>query len=329
MDVVRDAEALGGRIGYVSEGFTLYGGLSVEENIDFFANLYKVPPNKAAKRKEQLLGFARMEQARARRAKNLSGGMKKKLASARTEAAIAALGSARDAAYQAWQAALDAQNNPQELDLKIAETQAQLDLAELQVQSAQLSNDPVALSQPKPAVTGCKRYSNYRKRCAASPTHGSAQVSQAEMFYQGLESLLQVGFSMQELLQIQQEKQTITAPRSGYIVERPLAEGEIAAPLAPLLVLADLTEMTLTTYLSAEQYGQVMLGDQVPVTVASLSGQVFTGTVTFISPNADFTPNNIQTQEERARLVYAVKISLDNPDLLLKPGMIAEASFGE
>ncbi|MFV1858523.1 MAG: ATP-binding cassette domain-containing protein, partial [Anaerolineales bacterium] len=80
VDVVNDAQALGGVIGYMSEGFTLYGSLSVEENIDFFADLYRVPPETAAERKKQLLRFARLEQARGRRAEHLSGGMKKKLA---------------------------------------------------------------------------------------------------------------------------------------------------------------------------------------------------------------------------------------------------------
>lgn len=84
IDVVNKADALGGVIGYMSEGFTLYGNLSVEENIDFFANLYNVPPDAATERKEQLLRFARMEDARNRRAGNLSGGMKKKLALACT-----------------------------------------------------------------------------------------------------------------------------------------------------------------------------------------------------------------------------------------------------
>jgi ABC-2 type transport system ATP-binding protein len=84
VDVVQDAEALGGKIGYMSEGFTLYRNLSVEENIDFFAELYKVPPAVAAERKEELLRFARLEGARQRRAEHLSGGMKKKLALACT-----------------------------------------------------------------------------------------------------------------------------------------------------------------------------------------------------------------------------------------------------
>lgn len=84
VDVVRNPDALGGKVGYMSEGFTLYGSLTVEENLDFFAELYKVPPEVAAERKERLLRFARLEEARGRRAEHLSGGMKKKLALACT-----------------------------------------------------------------------------------------------------------------------------------------------------------------------------------------------------------------------------------------------------
>lgn len=84
VNVVDDSEQLGGKIGYMSEGFTLYGSLSVEENLDFFADLYKVPATVAAERKQRLLRFARLEPARQRRADHLSGGMKKKLALACT-----------------------------------------------------------------------------------------------------------------------------------------------------------------------------------------------------------------------------------------------------
>lgn len=84
VNVVSSSEKLGGKIGYMSEGFTLYGNLSVEENLDFFADLYKVPAGVAAERKQRLLHFARLEPARQRRAEHLSGGMKKKLALACT-----------------------------------------------------------------------------------------------------------------------------------------------------------------------------------------------------------------------------------------------------
>lgn len=80
VDVIKNPNELGGRIGYMSEGFTLYGSLSVRENLDFFADLYMVPEAEREERIGDLLRFTRLEKAGDRRAENLSGGMKKKLA---------------------------------------------------------------------------------------------------------------------------------------------------------------------------------------------------------------------------------------------------------
>ncbi|MBI3456308.1 MAG: ABC transporter ATP-binding protein [Candidatus Rokubacteria bacterium] len=78
-DVARGGEALRARIGYVSQDFTLYGTLSVEENLDFFADLYGVPVDTRERRKAELLGWSRLLAVRDRRAERLSGGMQKKL----------------------------------------------------------------------------------------------------------------------------------------------------------------------------------------------------------------------------------------------------------
>lgn len=80
VNVVKEPNKLGGKIGYMSEGFTLYGALSVRENLDFFANLYKVPSEEREQRIDELLRFTRLDRAADRRAEHLSGGMKKKLA---------------------------------------------------------------------------------------------------------------------------------------------------------------------------------------------------------------------------------------------------------
>src|SRR3972149_6224982 len=73
-DIVDEAAAVTERLGYMSQAFSLYGRLTVEENMDFFANLHRVPPEPARERKAKLLGFARLERARNRPARNLSGG---------------------------------------------------------------------------------------------------------------------------------------------------------------------------------------------------------------------------------------------------------------
>lgn len=78
-DTVREIEAIRERIGYISQEFTLYGTLTVEENLEFFADLYRVSPNLRMRRKEELLKWSRLQSFRDRRAVNLSGGMQKKL----------------------------------------------------------------------------------------------------------------------------------------------------------------------------------------------------------------------------------------------------------
>ncbi len=246
---------------------------------------------------------------------------------ARTEAAIQSLEKARDAAREAWQAAQAARANPQDIELKIAELQAQLDAAELQIQAAQRAGDPAQIQLAQTTRDGLQRVLDLLTVMRDEPYGLDVQVSQAEMVYQGTEALLQAAYSIRDLLQLQKQKMTLTAPRDGFVLDRLFAEGEIAAPLAPILVLADLREVTLTVYLPETVYGRVRLGDEVTVYVDSWPDRTFTGKVAYIAPRAEFTPANVQTPDERARLVYAVEITLPNADLALKPGMIADAVF--
>jgi len=80
-------------------------------------------------------------------------------------------------------------------------------------------------------------------------------------------------------------------------------------------------------YIPETEYGKVNLGDQVSIAVDSFPGQTFTGSVTYISDKAEFTPRNVQTVEGRQATVYAIKLSVPNPELKLKPGMPADVTF--
>jgi multidrug resistance efflux pump len=95
------------------------------------------------------------------------------------------------------------------------------------------------------------------------------------------------------------------------------------------VTISDLEALTLTIYVREDQLGQVQLGQAVSVTVDAYPGRVFAGAVQSISSQAEFTPKNVQTQEERANMVFAVKVSLPNPDHALKPGMPADALLSE
>jgi HlyD family secretion protein len=126
---------------------------------------------------------------------------------------------------------------------------------------------------------------------------------------------------------VQMDKLKLSAPRDGIITDRPANPGELATPGATLMNLGDLDQVTLKVFISESQIGRVRVGQAALVEVDAYPGKVFEGSVAFIAPEAEFTPKNIQTEEERVNLVFAVKITLDNSDHRLKPGMPADAEI--
>jgi len=130
-----------------------------------------------------------------------------------------------------------------------------------------------------------------------------------------------------DAVQTQLDKMTLTAPTGGLVLESAIHVGELAAPGAPLITIADLDTVELTVYVPENRFAEVYLGQTVEVRVDSFPDRVFEGEVVRIADEAEFTPRSVQTQEERVNLVYAVKISIPNPDHALKPGMPADAYF--
>ena len=127
-------------------------------------------------------------------------------------------------------------------------------------------------------------------------------------------------------LDTQIAKLTLVAPIDGEVLHGLAHVGEVARPGVPLFVLADLSRLTLTVYVPVPDLGRVYLGQAVDVTVDAYP-DTFAGQVTHIASRAEFTPKNVDTREERVNMVFPVKISLDNPDGRLKPGMPADATL--
>ncbi len=117
-------------------------------------------------------------------------------------------------------------------------------------------------------------------------------------------------------------------PINGTVLTKYVMENEMTMPGKALYKIADLSAVTLRAYVSGNQLPELKLGQQVEVLVDAADGEykTYTGTVTWISDKAEFTPKTIQTKEERANLVYAVKISVKN-DGFLKLGMYGEVNF--
>ena len=119
----------------------------------------------------------------------------------------------------------------------------------------------------------------------------------------------------------------LDAPMAGVVSSRSAQPGEAALAGVTLLTVANLDEVRLTIYVPEDQLNFVYLGQEVEVAVDSYPGRTFAGTVSFIAQEAEFTPKNVQTQEERVNMVFAVRVRLHNPGHLLKPGMPADATL--
>jgi HlyD family secretion protein len=120
---------------------------------------------------------------------------------------------------------------------------------------------------------------------------------------------------------------TLYSPMEGVVLTRNAEVGEIALPGMSLLTLGDLSRVWMKVYITEPDLGRVKLGQKARVTTDAFPDKPHWGGVSWISEQAEFTPKNVQTRDERARLVYAVKILLDNPDQTLKPGMMADAEI--
>jgi multidrug efflux pump subunit AcrA (membrane-fusion protein) len=200
----------------------------------------------------------------------------------------------RDAARQKLADLLRQRENPQAANVQVAAAEARLAAAE----------QGIKVAEAKLALV----------RAGAT----EEQVAMAQAGVEQAQAALNT-------LEVQLSKKTLKSPRDGWVVERLIHEGELAAPGATLLTLADLREVTLTVYVAEDEIGRVMIGQPVAVTVDSYPGRTFKGQVSYISSQAEFTPKNVQTKEERVNTVFAVKVRLSNPDHALKPGMPADA----
>jgi multidrug resistance efflux pump len=119
----------------------------------------------------------------------------------------------------------------------------------------------------------------------------------------------------------------IRSPINGVVLLRAAEPGEIIPAGGSLLVVANLDEMTLTIYVPEDQYGKIYLGQEYPIAVDSFPDRVFTGKVTHISDKPEFTPQNVRTVEGRKSTVYAIRLTIPNPEHDLKPGMPADVTL--
>lgn len=130
-----------------------------------------------------------------------------------------------------------------------------------------------------------------------------------------------------EIIQKNIEDCTVKSPLDGIVTKKFAETGEYVTPGSSLLKLSDLSLLNLYIYINETDLGKVKLGQKAEVKTDSYKDKIYYGEVIFISPEAEFTPKNIQTPEERTKLVFKVKIQIPNPDSELKSGMPADAKL--
>lgn len=155
-----------------------------------------------------------------------------------------------------------------------------------------------------------------------------AQLSTLERTNQGVSDEQRAAEAQIMQLEDQLRKCRVVSPASGTVLAKYAEAGEVTAAGKPLFKLADLRHVFLRAYVSGSQLSEVKVGQSVKVYAdeGEDGRREYAGRVTWISGQAEFTPKTIQTRDERANLVYAVKIAVEN-DGLLKLGMYGEVKF--
>lgn len=213
----------------------------------------------------------------------------------------------RDAAQEAFDELLE-----EEAFAEIRQARAEVAFGEATLAAALAHRDAQRVGERSLAVQ-LAEVSLDQARAAAERAQSTLRQAEAEL----------------KLLEEQHDRMTVSAPRDGVILARAADPGEVLAPGAPALTLADLGALTITVYLAEDRYGEVDLGNRVEIVVDSLPGEVFDGHVVRIADRAEFTPRNVQTETGRRSTVFALQIAVDDPSGRLKPGMPADVTFSD
>jgi HlyD family secretion protein len=127
-----------------------------------------------------------------------------------------------------------------------------------------------------------------------------------------------------KLAQTKLEYATLYSSMTGIVMSKNIEPGEYVAPGTPVVTVGDMVNVWLRAYIPQLDQKRVNVGQKADVTIDG-SNKVYPGRVSFIAQEAEFTPKNVQTQQERVKLVYRIKIDITNPNMELKPGMPADA----
>ena len=255
------------------------------------------------------------------------------------------------AAFLVAQAVLDRAQRQNDAELRDI-AQNEFDAAKAELDAAQQDYDDLLSEQDAADVleararlavaqeryeTALDRYNSlqtgeYSPRLRAAETalaQAQAGVTQAEAKITQAETAVTQAQAQLELLDVQLGKLAVYAPVQAVVLARSIEPGEVVQVGASALTLGRLDSLTITLYLAEDRYGEVSLGQAATVTVDSFPTRSFAAAVVRIADRAEFTPRNVQTDDGRRTTVFAIKLTVEDPEGLLKPGMPADVTFGQ
>lgn len=263
--------------------------------------------------------------AEARLKELLNGARPQELESAKALAAEAA--AQNQQAQQDWQRAQTLYKND---DISTAQFDQFRTRAQTAAAALQRAREQFAMVQEGPRQELIQQQRAIVERARAALRMGEANRLELQRRRQELamrQADVQRAQAQKGLFDVQFDDRTLFAPISGVVLSKSAEPGEVLAGGATVLTLGDLSKPWVRGYVSERDLGRVKLGMPAAVSTDSFPGKQYKGRITFISSEAEFTPKQIQTQEERQKLVYRIKIEVENPNQELKDNMPVDAEI--
>ena len=215
------------------------------------------------------------------------------------------------------------------LDLDKSNVEAQLRAAEAAQQAAEAQS---TLAQAKMANVQRdyeRSFKLYEAKAISESAFDAAETAYkiAKNTHEASLNQLKGAQAQVETLSLQLKKTHLTSPISGLILERNVEAGEVVSPGMVLMTIGDLQRPWVRVYIGEPDIGRVRIGQEASVKTDAYPTRAFLGTLRYIADEAEFTPKNIQTRQERIKLVYEAKVYLTNKEGILKPGMPADVSL--
>jgi HlyD family secretion protein len=203
-------------------------------------------------------------------------------------------------------------------EIKVTEAEVSRCVSDLRFQRSELHRFQQLAEKDYASRELLERYKMQMESSQACLASANAQKNVAQ-------AQLKVAQANTRELSVNLGDMTITAPRNGRILYKVAEEGEVLSAGDGLLLLVDLDDLYMTIYLPERSVGKVKLDSDARIQVDALEGRYFSSVVTYIADEAEFTPKEVQTVEERQKLVFRIKLQvINNEERLLKPGMPGE-----